>query len=386
MTPTTRLAPLIVLLGVLGITTPVHTRSLKDYVQKVLVPIDECYEGKFPWLPGSLHDSYNGGCDNCASKGDAADLCSTCLRVYETLYNQSFPDDRFPEYKSGCLNCAAYESDTNGTCPECLQRFYSSGLPPSRFYEYRDGCVGCMAKGGNSLRCFQCLDDFNKTGLPEDQFYVYRDGCLKCANKADPMNDVCSTCMEDATSMFEKGFPMDKFYQYRDGCVSCGDYSDPNAECPTCLKNFNKGDVSEGCTKCHNDFDAMDLTPSYLQTHQSACHGCSDLDETITGECFECVSKWPTLGMSDSYYSYFESGCKNCGGKSAYEKPCMTCVEEFPGHLAKDHPDLLDDYASACGSCTSKGGKATNCMDCLKSYPEDSDKTFSEYKNMCLNL
>ena len=24
--------------------TPVQTRSLKDYVQKVLVPIDECYE------------------------------------------------------------------------------------------------------------------------------------------------------------------------------------------------------------------------------------------------------------------------------------------------------------------------------------------------------
>lgn len=40
--------------------------------------------------------------------------------------------------------------------------------------------------------------------------------------------------------------------------------------------------------------------------------------------------------------------------QGTYEKPCMTCVEQFPDHLAKNHPDLLDDYTAACGSCTSK--------------------------------
>ena len=43
--------------------------------------------------------------------------------------------------------------------------------------------------------------------------------------QVSPMNDVCSTCLEDATYMFDQGFPKNKFYQYRDGCVSCAGYS-----------------------------------------------------------------------------------------------------------------------------------------------------------------
>lgn len=134
-------------------------------------------------------------------------------------------------------------------------------------------------------------------------------GCLQ----VDPMNDVCSTCVQDATYMFEKGFPMDQFYQYRDGCVSCAGYS--VSLLFVCFLTFDTG--CQGLP--HRWQHALAFFgfsyPLEASFHHFHCHFTSCCLQDPNAQCPTCLKNFTLAGLKDSQFSTWRSGCLTCQDK-----------------------------------------------------------------------